>query len=147
MFLETRTKSYYWINWMLLLFPGPFMFLHLLIYQGRNSERLPRPEVQEYERFLQFERDTKLLFTIVVCSSTFLLILPLNFVINFYCFHAFLCLNKWIKGFAQYCVKMFLFSHFLKWFMGHKMNLHKSRDMKHNWYFNVFLQVVKILRK
>ncbi|XP_041330526.1 TBC1 domain family member 22A isoform X2 [Pyrgilauda ruficollis] len=63
-----------------------FKLLHLLIYQERNSGRLPRTEVQEYERFLQFERVAKILFAIIVCSSTSLLILALNF--NF-CFQLF----------------------------------------------------------
>lgn len=124
--------------------PRSFKFLCLLIYWERNSGRLPRTDFQEYEGFLWFERDAKILLAIVVCSS--ILILALNFVINFYCFHAFLCLNKY-KVLHNIVLKCFYLRIFLKWFMKHETNLHKSGDMKHNWYFNVSLQVVKLLRK
>lgn len=127
-------------------FSQVLQFLCLLIYWERNSGRLPGTEVQEYEGFLRFERDAKIVLAIVVCSSTFLLILALNFVINFYSFHAFLCLNKY-KILHNIVLKCFYLHIFLKWFMKHETNLHKSRDMRHNWYFNVSLQVVKVLRK
>ncbi|KAM4783944.1 TBC1 domain family member 22A isoform 2-T2 [Cyanocitta cristata] len=93
------------------ILPLSFKFLCLLIYWERNSGRLPRTDFQEYEGFLWFERDAKILLAIVVCSS--ILILALNFVINFYCFHAFFCLNKY-KVLHNIVLKCFYLRIFLK---------------------------------